>query len=252
MSALFGNLTNNGLEESQDRLGGFRVRDTDAYTGTIKVAYAGVSSRSKAQSVSIILELEAGGEYRETFWVTNGEGNNYYLDKNDKSKKNPLPGFTIVDDICMVTTEKPLSQQTAEDKVINVYDPDQKKELPKSVPMLVDLLGKKVTLGIVKELKNKQVKDANDKYVDTADTREENTTDKVFHYPSNLTMVEARRGVTNAQFYGSWVEANRGKARDKRSIKDGAQNGQAGRPGAGGPPKANGAAKPATSLFAQS
>ena len=61
MPNIFGNLTTEGLEESQDRLGGFRVLDTDAYTGVIKAAYAGKSPHSKAQSISVILDLPGGG-----------------------------------------------------------------------------------------------------------------------------------------------------------------------------------------------
>lgn len=248
MNAVFGNLTTEGLEESQDRLGGFRVYESDAYTGTIKAAYAGKATNSNAQSVTVILDLDQGGEYRETFWVTNRNGENFFLDRNDPKKKIPLPGFTIVDDMCLVTTNNPLSAQPAEEKVMNIYDPEHKKEMPKAVPMLVNLLGKKVTLGIVKELRNKQAKDASGNYQDTADSREENVTDKVFHYPSNLTVVEARKGIQNATFYGAWVEKNRGQTRDRRTIKDGEQNGRAGRPGV--PPKAgDSAARTTPSLF---
>src|SRR5690606_30550208 len=118
------------------------------------------SSTSNAQSVTLIAQTEDGTEYRETFWVTNRNQENFYLDKNDKTKKIPLPGFTVVDDLCLVTTNKPLSEQVGEEKVINVYDPEAKKELPKAVPMLVDLIGKKVYLGIIKELRNKQTKNA--------------------------------------------------------------------------------------------
>lgn len=246
--ALFNNLTNDGLEEAQDRIGGgFRVLESGAYTGKIKAAYAGKASASNAQNVTVILETRENGEYRETFWVTNKDGQNFYLDKNDKTKKHALPGFTIIDDLCLVTTNKPLSQQVAEDKVMNVYDPDQKAEVPKSVPMLIELLGKEVTFGIIKEVKNKQKKDSNGVYQDTDETREENVTDKIFHYPSNLTVVEAKKNVQTPAFYGSWIEANKEKTRDRTNKNAAGQNGRAGRPGT--PPKAGDSASKATSLF---
>jgi hypothetical protein len=249
MSTIFGNLTTEGLEESQDRLGGFRTFESGAYTGTIKAAYAGKSANSVAQSITVILDTESG-EYRETFWITNKSGENFFRNKQDNAKKVPLPGFQIVDDLCWVTTNKALSQQATEDKVMNVYDANAKAELPKSVPMLVDLLGKKVTLGILKEVRNKQVKNSNGEYVDTDESREENVTDKVFHFPSNLTVVEARQGARQASFFGAWVKEKVGKTRDRRSNKDGAangQNGRAGRPGV--PPKAGDSAAKTTSLF---
>lgn len=248
MNAIFSNLTTQGLEETEDRLGGgFRVLDSGSYEATIKAAYAGKSSTSNAQSVTLIAQTEDGTEYRETFWVTNRNQENFYLDKNDKTKKIPLPGFTVVDDLCLVTTNKPLAEQAGEEKVINVYDPEAKKELPKAVPMLVDLIGKKVYLGIIKELRNKQAKNAAGNYEDTADEREENVVDKIFHYPSKLTVVEARKQIQTPTFYNAWVEKNSGQVRDRRTIKDGASAGRAGRPGT--PPKAGDAATKTSSLF---
>ena len=241
--SLFGNLTTDGLEEAQDRLGGFSVRESDAYTGTIKAMYAGKSTSSNAQSITLIMDMEAGGEYRETYWITNGKDENFYLDKQDQNKKHPLPGFTIIDDICMMTTNKPLSAQQTADKIVNVYDPNVKQEVPTSVPMLIEVLGKKVTLGLIKEIKNKQKKDANGNYVDTEETREENVTDKVFHHPSNLTLVEAKRQVQTPAFYQQWIEKNRGKDKDRRSKG----NGNAGAPGK--PPVAGQAAAKTASLF---
>lgn len=256
MSAIFGNLSNEGIEESQDRLGGFAVRESDAYLGTIKAAYVGQSANSKARSVTVIAvlketETHLGGEYRETFWVTNRDDKNFYVDTKDGNKKKPLAGFTIVDDLCQVTIGKGLADVVTEDKVINVYDPDQKKELPKSVPMIVEMIDTVATFGILKKLKNKQAKDANGTYQDTPDSRDENETDKIFHHPSNLTMAEARNK-KNATFYGAWVEKNRGKTRDQRTIKDGVGNGQSGRTGRpnGAPPKAGDTGAKTSSLFA--
>lgn len=246
---MFGNLSTDGLEEAQDRLGGFRVLDSGPYTGKIKAAYAGVSANSKAQSITVILETREDGEYKETFWVTNKNDENFSV---KDGKKKALTGFTHVDDLCLVTTNKPLSQQVTEDKVMNIYDPDQKKEMPKSVKMLVELLGKEVTFGIKNELKNKQEKDGNGVYQDTAGERNENVTDKVFHYPSNLTVVEAKKQIQTPTFYGAWVERNKGQVHDRRSIKDGAAGGQAGRsgrPAGNTPPKAGDNAPKTSSLF---
>lgn len=245
--SLFQNMTTDGLEAAEDRLGGFQVLATNAYTGTIKAAYAGKSTSSNAQSVSLIMDF-GGKEYRETLWITNGKGENFFRNKDDTNKKVPLPGFTIIDDLCLVTTEKGLAQQATEDKILNIYDVDAKKEIPKSVPMLVELLGKEVTLGIVKAIENKQKKDANGVYQDTDETRETNTTEKVFHHPSHLTVPEARNGTTNATFYGAWVEKNRDVTRDK-TKKTSAQHGTTGRPG--GPPQStkNTGSSKTTSLF---
>lgn len=214
----FSGLSSNDLEESQDRLGGFTVYDTDAYDAKVKVAYASKAA-SGARALNVIFDLK-GNEYRETLWVTNKKGENWYPNPNDKTKKLPLPGFTIAEDLCLVTCEKTLEQMATEEKVVNVYDPEQKKELPKSVPVLVELLGKDVSLGIIKQIVNKQKKNDNNEYVDTDEVREENVIDKIFHYPSGTTVPEARAKVSPPTFKDAWVKRNQGVARD-RTKKDG-------------------------------
>lgn len=243
--ALFNNLTTEGLEESQDRLGGFSPLETDIYTGTIKAMYAG-HSQGGAMSVTLLADM-GGKEYRETFYVTNKKGENFFLNKEDKTKKVPLPGFTIVDDMCLIATGKPLSEQESEEKVINIYDYDLKKEVPKSVPMLTELLGQKITLAILKQIENKNVKQG-DEYVASAETREINVVDKVFHPELKLTVAEARNGQDEAKFHDAWSERNKGVTRDKRTIKDGAA-GAAGTPPKAGASAAAGGAAPRKSLF---
>lgn len=258
MSTLFGNLSNDGLEEATDRLGGnFGAVDSDIYRMKLKAMYAGQSDGG-ARSITIIGDLGTR-EYREVFWITNKNGQNFYMakgkDGKETGKKAPLPGFTIVDDICMIATGKPLSEQDTEEKLVNVYDPEQNKEVPKAVPMLVDAIGQEVALGVIRRRVNKNVKDDKGNYVPTAEEREENGTDKVFHPELKLTVVEAKAGTTVATFWDGWLELHKGKTQDRRKIKDG-QAGEAGAPpkanraAAGAPPAAGGAAAaPRKSLF---
>lgn len=248
MNAIFGNLTTDGLEETQDRLGGFSVIESGAYTGTIKAAYAG-QSNSGARSVTLVLGLEGQAQdYTETIYVTKRTGENYFLGGTNKDKKIPLPGFVTIDDLCLVTTNKSLAEQVTEDKVMNVYDPEAKKELPKSVPMLTGLIGKQATFGIIKAKENKNEKGSDGNYHPTPEVRETNSIEKIFHYPTNMTVVEARNGSNEAVFHKAWVSKNAGEVRDKREIKDGAQGGRSGRPSA--PPQAANNGQPKTnSLF---
>lgn len=240
---LFDKLTTEGLEETQDRLGGSRILESDIYLAQIKMAYAGKSAGG-AHNITLVLGLENGNEYRETHYITNKQGENFFRNRQDESKKIPLPGFTIIDDLCLVTTEKPLAQQDAEEKVVKIYDFEQAKEMPTSVQMLTDLIGKMAYFAITKDIENKNEK-SGDQYVPTADTREVNTTQKIFHHPSKMTVVEARSGAKEPEFFEAWVEKHKGKNRDRRSIKDGPQGGKQGRPG--GPPKAGENSTPKTS-----
>lgn len=246
--SLFGNLKNEGLEEAQDRLGGFQALETDIYTGKITMAYAG-QSQSGARNVTLIFAHD-GKEYRETVYVTNSKGENFFLNKEDKTKKVPLPGFTIIDDLCLITTGKPLCEQEAEEKVVKIYDFEQKKELPKSVPVLIELLGQTVSLGIVKQIENKQVKNSAGEYEATAETRTINFIDKVYHTESKMTVTEGKAGKTQGEFWDAWLNRNKGQERDKRTIKDG-EAGAAGRPSRAPntPPQAGAAAPARKSLF---
>ena len=242
---MFNNLTNDGLEETQDRLGGYQALETAIYKGKIKLAYA-IKSTGGAHGVELAVDLENGQEYRETIYVTNKKGENFFLNKSDQTKKVPLPGFTVMDDICTVTTEKPLSKQEDEEKIVKIYDYEEKKEVPKSVPVLIELLGKEVSLAIVKTIEDKTKKnDSTGNYEPTGETREVNSIDKVFHEPTHLTVAEARQGATEATFYSSWAERNNGKTRDKSSGAAG-QTGNSGRPGSAPTPNEAGGRK---SLF---
>jgi hypothetical protein len=256
MSTLFGNLSSEGLEESTDRLGGgFGPRDSDIYDFEIKAMYAGQSATPGSQARSItFIGTEGGKEYRETFWITNAKGENFFLakDKDGKptGKKSPLPGFTIVDDICQIATGKPLSEQDAEDKIVQVWEDG--RQVNKSVPMLIDAIGQHVALGVIRRKVNKNAKNDAGVYVPTAEEREENATDKVFHPELKLTIVEAKAGSDVATFWDAWLDLNKGKTQDRRKIKDG-QAGAAGAPqsnrAAAPAPAAGGDAAPRKSLF---
>ena len=243
--SLFKDMKSTGMEAATDRLGGFQAQETDIYQATIKNLYVTESSKG-AMAVTLIADLGGDKEYRETFYISSGreKGQKNYYEKN--GKKYPLPGFTVVNDLCLIATEKELCELEPEEKVVKIYDPEAKEEVNKSVPVITEALGKKVALGILKQLENKNEKDANDNYVATAETKETNVVDKVFHPDLKVTVSEARKG-EEATFWDAWLKRNQGQTRDRREIKDG-ESAPKGKPGT--PPKAGGAAAaPRKSLF---
>jgi len=253
---LFGNLTNDGLEESQDRLGGREIFDTNVYDMTIKALYAGQSDGG-AHCLTIVGVLPGDKEYKETIYFTNKQGENFFLNKQDKTKKVPLPGFTTVDELCLILTGEPLSKQATEEKIVNVWNKTEGKELPTAVPMLMDCLGKEAKVAIVRSTENKNKADGNGGWTPTADTQDVNAIEKVFHPTLLLSVPEARRDAAlaeegkkplGAEFHDKWVERNAGKTRDKRTLKDGADV-KSGRPGRSSTPPQAGEGKKAPSLF---
>jgi len=234
----FAKMTTEGLEETQDTLGGFAPAPSDVYAATVTMAYAGEAA-SGAQNVTIIAKAGTT-EFRETVYVTNKKGENFYT---KDGKKNPLPGYTTVDDICLLTTESPLSEQNVEMKMVKVWNSDEKKELPAEVPVLIDMIGKPVNLAVLRVKEFKQKKGDDGKYHDTDEVRVSNAINKAFHAETNKTVNEYRQEVENAEFYESWVERNKGKDRDKTAGK-----GNSG-PGSSGSGKPGGDATPKKKLF---
>lgn len=110
-----------------------------------------------------------------------------------------------------------MNEQATEPRVINLYDFNAKKELPKEVPMLMDMVGKQVKLAISLNLVDKTAKDDNTgKYKPTGETKEENSITKVFHPVSNKTVPEVKAG-QEASFHDAWLDKNKGQVFNKTS-----------------------------------
>lgn len=244
---LFSNMSTEGLEESEDRLGGYSIHGSGIYEATIKAMYAGESDGG-AVSVTVVLQLPGGKEYNETVYITNKQKQNFFLNKQDKTKKVPLPGFTLIEDICLIASGKPLSEQATEEKTVNMYNKDLKKQAPTVVPMLVDCIGGALSVAILKVLENKNAKDGAGVYQPTAEERETNRIDKVFDTGSKMTVLEAKSGATESKFWDAWSEKNKDKTRDERKIKNG-QGAVAGKASSAAPQAGASASAPRIGLF---
>ena len=213
---LFDNLTTEGLEDSKDVAGGggYQPLASDVYSAVIKLAYVGNSRKSDARSVTFHADIN-GNEYRETIWITNGKGVNYYVSKEDGKTRIRLPGFATFEELCLLATKEPPSAQTTEEKVVKLYNFEERKEVPTPVPVLTSLIGKEVNLGILREIVDKTARDDSGNYVPTGETRAQNVTSKVFHSETNKTVTEYRRDVQDPEFYTTWIAQNQGKERNR-------------------------------------
>ena len=213
---LFNNLNTDGVERSEDQLGGsFSLLDSNIYTATIKAAYAGRSSAG-AMNITLICNIN-NTEYTETVYITNRNGEPFFVDKNSQKKKF-LPGYNIINSICMLCANKSIKDMDTEEKTLNIYDREAGKNVPKAVPVLTALSGQIISLGIIKEIRNK-VKLENGEYVTVADTREENHIVAVFDPNTKQTLNERQDG-KEADFYDKWLAKNQGITVDKRTVKD--------------------------------
>ena len=214
--ALFAELDTNGVERSEDTLGGgFNLLDSDIYEAKIKAAYGG-ASQGGALNVTVVCDIN-GQEYSETIYVT-GRNKLPYFEKN--GKRRFIPGYNIVNSICKIATGKSLTELDSENKILVVYDPNEKKRKPTEVPVLTGLSGKTICLGIVKELRNKAVQDAHGIYRDTEETREDNRINAVFDADTHRTLNEIEDN-KEAVFWDKWLEKNKGATVDRRTVKEG-------------------------------
>lgn len=235
------------IQQDQDRLGGSKVFESGLVDFEIEHAFF-TKSKGGALALNVRHVDDKGTRHDEQFWVTSGDskGNKNYYEKD--GAKFYLPGFLTADSLALLAAKKPLSDLTVEDKVLKLYDFDAKKELPTNVKAVVDLFGKKITAGVLKEVVDKN-KDTGQKnadgskiYAPTGESREQNVVDKYFRATDGFTVPEIVGGATASEFKKQWADRNTGAVRDKRSNKSGA-------PTPSGSAGSSQQQKPAKSLF---
>lgn len=242
MSLLANLTTDSSIEDEKDVVGGgYSPFESGLYTGTVALAFL---TKSTGGALALNLHLSINGrELRQQLWMTSGDakGNkNFYLDKD--GEKQYLPGFIHANALALLTVGKEISQLDTEKKVVNLYSSATKSEVPTEVEMLVDLLGKEIMVGVIKQLVAKNAKDASGEYVPTGESREENEIDKFFRASDRKTTAEIRAQVAEAAFADTWAKKWTGQVRDR--MPKGTANAGASKPAASAS-----AGKPTTSLF---
>jgi len=228
------------VEEKDTLGGGSYILDTGAYDMIIDSAYLDQSAGG-AYSMNLGFKSADGKQYSETIYITSGTAKgclNTYIDKKTGEKKT-LPGYDMVDTIVLCATGQSLGELEPEEKVVEVYNPELKKKAPAKKQVFMDLIGKPVTLGIIKVKEFKNVKQADGTYAAGTDVREFNEINKAFNTESKQTVVEAKAG-EEASFYTKWVEKNTADY-----IKDKTKGAKP----AAGASTAGASAKPTKSLF---
>jgi len=213
-------------EEPRDSLGGF-ILPTGIYPCIIDMAYMS-KSQNGADAVNLVLKTQDNREIKQTIYITNREGQPYYVDK-DSQEKRYLPGYNQVNSICDLAAGQDIGTvaTAAEEKTIKVYDFDAKKELPKSMPVLTALLGKKIVIGLLNVKENKNVKDGAGNWVAGSETRNINEINKAFN-EVGLTQAEIKAQSTTPEFLNKWKEKYGDKEIDKSSAVAGATAGAPG------------------------
>lgn len=228
----------------ENRVGGYRVLESDIYSASITHAYL-TTSKGGAYALNLEAKTSEGTTFKEQLWMTSGTAKGcspYYTDQ--QGNKKAIPGFTVANGLGLLTIGKEIGDIETEEKVIKLYDYTQKKEVATPVQMFTDLIGQEIKLGLVKQIVDKNVKNGNGEYVPSGETREQNVINKVFRAKDNFSVVEIVAQADEATYFQTWLDSNKGNTQDK-SSKDAKP---ASAPAATPFPAANSAA-PTTSLF---
>ena len=243
MSLLSSVAASTSAKAETNYLGGYTPLESRLYDFTIDLAFLNLAD-SGACCLNIHMTSDEGKKLKQQFYISSGndKGNrNYFIDKNGEEAH--LPGFNQANALCLLTAGKEVLSCATENKVVSLYDFAERQEVPTKVEMLTELLGKKITAGVLKQTVNKSEKDPKTKkYVATAETKVENEVDKFFRHRDGLTVPEIRAGITTPDFKTDWAEKWTGVIKDKTKAVVGIKAGiQAGAPAAAMP---SGAAAP--------
>ena len=241
MSLLANLKSDESIANERDSVGG-SVLDSGLYKAKVVLAYL-IKATSGAIGLALTLKTDGGAEIRQTVYMTSGTakgGKNYY---EKDGQKNYLPGFLTANSLALLTVGKEISELDPEPKVVPVYSKEAKAEVPTKVAMLVELLGKEILVGLIRQTVDKTKKDDAGEYQPTGEVRDENEIDKLFRASDRMTTAEIRAKAEAAAFAATWEAKFTGVVKNK--VK-----GAAGGSGVAGAPKgAAVSAKPRASLF---
>lgn len=215
MNMLANLATDDSIATAKDSVGGSGPLESGLYPCTVGLAFL---KKSDGGAMALVLNLKTddGKEIRQTLWMTSGTAKgckNYYEDK--QGAKQYLPGFTHANALCLLSVGKPIAELTTETKVINLYSPEAKAEVPTKVEMLMDLIGQEIYVGLLKQTVDKTQKNDAGVYVATGETRDENEIDKFFRAKDKMTEAEIRAKADEAAFFLTWDQKWTGKTKDK-------------------------------------
>lgn len=204
--------------KDKDTLGGNGPQATDIYAATCEHLYIDQTD-SGAVMVYGSFKLNDGPSVRFSECIMSKKSGTLkptYTDKRS-GKEEPLPGYSKVLHLAHAIGLKvaDLSELVAEKKILKLYDFDAGKELPQEKNVLTAFKDKALQIALYNQVETKMAKDAEGKYtVPTSEERTLNTFEKWFT-AEGLTIEEAAEG-EEATFRDIWLEAHKGKVRDKR------------------------------------
>lgn len=221
--------TAHDTEEATDHLGGgsYGVVESNVYQMEIKNMYMIQSSKG---AIGVVLEgeLDNGSKYTETTYISNRDGETFYVKDGKKFK---MPGFITMDNICMIATGESLIDCRTDDKVVSMWDSESGKEVNRSVPVFVDVIGEVIAVAIQQIRENKTKENSTTgKWEPINEERILNQIISVYDVESQKTVYEALNDKESTH-WEAWKAKNEGKVWDKyKEVTGGGAGGRKGSP----------------------
>lgn len=186
--------------------GGFTL-PTGLYAMTVENCFLDKTA-SGAMMMHLHLKRKTGGNqvYRFSDCIVSGDAKGNKPTYTKDGKEYPLPGYSKMNQICQITAGITLGQIAPEKKLVKLYDFEAKAEVPREVPVVTEMVGQELLVGMQLRRENKRA-NQNGKWVDTNEAREFNEIDKVF-YPDGFTVTEKAAEAEEAVFVEKWTKAN--------------------------------------------
>jgi hypothetical protein len=219
---------------------------SDIYNCIIKYAYAH-KSKGGALGVTIVMATPEGREIKDVQYITSGDakGNKTYYEKQNADTKlmeqYSLPGFNAIDSLCKLILDKGVLECDNEKRTIKLYDFDAKAEVPKEVDMLIDLVGKPISVAVLNQVEDKTAKNAQTGvYEPTGKTYSTNVIDKYLD-PNTRCTAQEKSNKVDSTYADAWLVKWKDQVSDQSTGSK-----TAGQPGA---PAATGEVAKKTTLF---
>ena len=201
----------------KDNLGGTKFTlDSGVYEFTVKSMYPVKNARGTT-SMQLVLETPDKKLFSPLIYFMDAKGDMTTVATygEEKGKLVDNIGKRLLDNICQMAVGKSLVQVSNSEAKKMVVKQFSKPPENIQVDMYMDMIGAKVTLGILETRKNKQADPGNGgKWVDTNEERIENTIHKVFS-SDGFTKEELDKKVPTPTFITGWKEKYQGQLQDK-------------------------------------
>lgn len=188
--------------------------ESGVYEATIDMAYMHTAA-SGAVAVFVKLETAAGNKLEDRIYITSSDakGNaQTYQDKKTGEVKT-MPGLLKINALCELVVGKEFSEMNTEEKTIKLWSFEEKQEVPVKKEVFMELVGKKVHIGVLKVIENKRAPDGNGNWGPTNDMKTINEVDKYFD-ENRLSLKEKQTGQPS-KYCETWERLNTGKDKNK-------------------------------------